>query len=196
MVPHARRRLLPAARPRRLGRRGAVAPARRRQQPLAAARRRRRVPRGGRSRRLHRGAPLERPVEVEADSVARPAGVLLGEREHEGGAVAPAPHAPRPAPTPHAQTSLRLAEEDDVGREGEVGVVVEGVASQQLRGLDDGVVTTRVTRPHHQDVVDEARAEEARVSVCRHDDRRRRRSGDARGRHGSAETWAGRRTIC
>ena len=60
----------------------------------------------------------------------------------------------------HADAPLRLTEEDDIGREKEVFVVLQGVATEQLRGLCHGVVATGMARPDDHDVVDQTGTEE------------------------------------
>lgn len=74
--------------------------------------------------------PLEGAVEVDANAIASDARVLVGERENEGGIVAQADPA-----LSDAEAALRLAEEHHVRWEGEVWVVLQWVAAEELGGL-------------------------------------------------------------
>ena len=66
-----------------------------------------------------------------------------------------------------ADASLRLTEEDDVGRENEVLVVFHRVAPEKLGRLRDRVVATGVPRSDEDYVVDQSRTEE-RLSQVAH----------------------------
>lgn len=79
---------------------------------------------------------LKRAVKVEADSIAGDARVFVSKGEDERGVIT------ETDPTlTHAQAALRLAEEDDIRWQREVGVVLQWIAPQQLWCLCHAVTT-------------------------------------------------------
>lgn len=79
---------------------------------------------------------LKRAVEVETDAITSHARVLIGQREDEGSVVPQAD-----AVLPDAQAALGLAEKHHVRWKGKVGMVFQGVASQELWRLSHTVAT-------------------------------------------------------
>ena len=70
-------------------------------------------------------APLEGPVEVDADAIACNARVLVSECENKGGVITKA-H----AALTDTQAALRLAKEHYVGWQREVRMILQRVAPQ------------------------------------------------------------------
>lgn len=94
-------------------------------------------------------AARETPVEVHADAEALPVGILLGEGEDEG----------RDLPEGRAlvagvDAAFGLTEEDDVGRQGEVFVVFERIATEQLGRLRDMVELVRMPATDDDHIID------------------------------------------
>lgn len=87
---------------------------------------------------------LEGAVEVDTNAVTRDSSVLIREGEDERGVI-PQAH----APLSHAQAALRLAEENDVRGQGELSVILQWVAPQQLWRLGH-TVTARVPEDRGQ----------------------------------------------
>lgn len=80
-------------------------------------------------------ALLKRAVKVETDSIAGDARVFVSESEDERGVIPETD-----PPLTDAQTALRLAEEDHIRWQGEVIVVLQRIAPQQLRCLCHAVI--------------------------------------------------------
>lgn len=78
---------------------------------------------------------LHRPVKVDADSIARLARVLVGQREHKGRCITDGCRGTGSLGPAHA--SLGLTKVNHVDGEGEVCVVRRRVAAQQLGYLDE-----------------------------------------------------------
>jgi len=107
-------------------------------------------------------AAFERTVEVDADSVTCPSGVLLRQRENERRRIAQ-----RESSRPDADAAFRLTEEDNIGRQREVAMVVMWVSTEQLRCLNDRVVAIRMSSANDEDIVEQTRTEELLLIVVR-----------------------------
>ena len=114
--------------------------------------------------------PLKRPVKVHTNAIPNDARIFFCQREHKRGGLAKA-H----AFWPHTDTSLWLAEEDDIIGQREVLVVFKWVAAQKLWCLWHMVVAVGVSTAWNHQVVQQSGTE---VFARIHSDHERSQSAE------------------